>query len=472
MDSSFRSIAAGLGLVSVALLATCSSSVKPAPGMACALNSDCASGLICTFGLCHSACAVNPDCPPGELCVKSGSVGDGGVASINVCQLPVESKCVYNSQCTPLVCARDEMCRNECVTSADCVSPQVCTDSKVCALSSQLAPGTNDVPVATGRLDAGATGGAGGNAGGGAAGGAGGSGAGGRGGGSGGMGMDGGTVIGDPCGAPADAGYYGPESVPNNDREHATVLSVGVGYAACIQTPTDVDWYTVTVPSTGQGGYLTIGLTAVAQTASLRTDLYSASTNGLIQTNDGSNAGSSVYTWLAAAAGAPFNVAVSGLYGDSRAVGAYTFTASFQPAVEPTEPNNDRAHATPLALGTPIQGLFFRGYVDDMTFTDPSDYYKITLPAPGMLSATVTGISASLRGAVALYDSAGGSLATADSANETFGADAQIMYSATTSGTYYVLVTEPHLGDVPLVGEGRTLPDIATQPYTLTVTSP
>ena len=478
MDSSLRSIAIGLGLVSVALLASCGSSLKPAPGRACALNSDCASSLICTFGLCHSACMVSSDCQLGELCVKSGSVGDGG-ASINVCQLPVESTCVYNSQCTPLVCARDEMCRNECVTSADCVSPQVCTDSKVCALSSQLTPGTNDVPVVTVRADGGATGGAGGAAGGGAAGGAGSPGAGGRGGGAGGgsggagaAGMDGGTVIGDPCGAPADGGFYGPESVSNNDRDHATMLSVGVGYAACIQTPTDVDWYTVTVPSTGQGGYLTIGLTAVAQTASLRTDLYSASTNGLIHTNDGSNAGSNVYTWVAAAAGAPFNIAVSGLFADSRAVGAYTFTASFQPAVEATEPNNDRAQATPLGLGTPIQGLFFRGYVDDMTITDPSDYYKITLPVAGMLSATVTGISSSLRGEVALYDSAGGSLVTADSANETFGADAQIMYSASTAGTYYVLVTEPHLGDVPLVGEGRTLPDIATQPYTLTVTSP
>ena len=280
-------------------------------------------------------------------------------------------------------------------------------------------------------------------------------------------------MIGDPCGAPADGGYYGPESVPNNDREHATVLSIGVGYGACIQTPTDVDWYTVTVPSTGQGGYLTIGVTEVAQTTSLKSDLYSATTNGLIYDNDDSNAaGASVYTWVAAAAGAPFNVAVSGLYGDSRAVGAYTFTASFLPAVEPNEPNNDRAQATPLALGTPIQGLFFRGYIDDMTITDPSDYYKITLPAAGMLSATVTDISTSLRGEVALFDSAGGLLVSADSENETFGADAQLMYSASTAGTYYVLVTEPHVGDVALVGEGRTLPDIATQPYTLTVTSP
>jgi hypothetical protein len=126
------------------LLSNCGSAVKPAPGMGCALNSDCAAGLTCTFGLCHSACVVNGDCPTGQLCVKSGAVGDAG--SINVCQLPTELTCVYNSNCkSPLVCARDEQCRNQCQANVDCVSPQVCTDSKVCALTSQLAPGSNDV---------------------------------------------------------------------------------------------------------------------------------------------------------------------------------------------------------------------------------------------------------------------------------------------------------------------------------------
>src|SRR5580692_6020464 len=142
-------------LASASMLASCGSgSTKPAPGMGCALNSDCASGLICTFGLCHSACVVNGDCPTGELCVRSDSVaGDAGsadAATVNVCQLPVELKCVYNSNCmSPLVCARDEQCRNQCQKDVDCVSPQVCTDSKVCALTSQLAPGTNDLPIVT-----------------------------------------------------------------------------------------------------------------------------------------------------------------------------------------------------------------------------------------------------------------------------------------------------------------------------------
>ena len=130
-----------------------SGALKPAPGMGCALNSDCATGLTCTFGACHTPCKLNGDCPAPELCIKSNpSVDAGTVAAgtVNVCQLAKELTCVYNSNCmAPLVCARDEQCRNQCQTDVDCVSPQVCTASKVCALTSQLVAGTNDVPLVT-----------------------------------------------------------------------------------------------------------------------------------------------------------------------------------------------------------------------------------------------------------------------------------------------------------------------------------
>ena len=192
-----------LVLGSMGLLSGCGSgAVKPAPGMECSLNSQCATGLVCTFGACHIACHVNGDCATGQLCVKSGAAGDAGAtdastsgaSTINVCQLPQELTCVYNSNCkSPLVCARDEQCRNQCQLDVDCVSPQVCTASKVCALASQLTPGTNDVPlVTTGQTDGGAgssgsgTGGAGGAGHAGAGGAAGGAGKGGGAGGSGG----------------------------------------------------------------------------------------------------------------------------------------------------------------------------------------------------------------------------------------------------------------------------------------------
>ncbi|HLK93507.1 MAG TPA: hypothetical protein VKZ18_26690 [Polyangia bacterium] len=157
----------GLVLVSASMIASCGGgSSKPPPGMGCALNSDCASGLICTFGLCHSACVVNSDCPSSptqQLCVKTSTPGNDG-GTVNVCQLPFESKCVYNSDCkSPLVCARDEQCRNQCQTTVDCISPQVCTSSNVCALPSQLAPGTTDVPVVTNAGGAGGAPGTGGS---------------------------------------------------------------------------------------------------------------------------------------------------------------------------------------------------------------------------------------------------------------------------------------------------------------------
>ncbi len=189
-----------LVLGSVGLLAGCGSgAVKPAPGMGCSLNSQCAAGLVCTFGACHTACVVNGDCPTGQLCVKTAAAGDAGTidagtvgaSTMNVCQLPTELTCVYNSDCkSPLICARDEQCRNQCQLDVDCVSPQVCTDSKVCALPSQLVSGTHDVQlVTTGQTDGGAdakgSGGAGGvghTGAGGAAGGAGKGGGGGSGG--------------------------------------------------------------------------------------------------------------------------------------------------------------------------------------------------------------------------------------------------------------------------------------------------
>lgn len=212
MSRSFRSIAVGLVLFSVSVLSACGGgAAKPAPGMGCALNSDCAAGLTCTFGLCHSACVVNGDCPTGELCVKSGATGDGG-SSLNVCQLAVESKCVYNSDCTPLVCARDEQCRNECQTSADCVSPQVCTDSKVCALPSQLVAGTNDVKVVTTGLDGGSAG-------------AGGSGAAGTG------GSGGGTPTG-AGGAAGAAGTTGTAGTTGKGGTTGTAGTTGAGGAA------------------------------------------------------------------------------------------------------------------------------------------------------------------------------------------------------------------------------------------------
>ncbi|HXJ20602.1 MAG TPA: hypothetical protein VMT03_10240 [Polyangia bacterium] len=143
-------------------------SAKPQTGGTCTLNSQCDQPLVCTFGKCHAACNADTDCITGQLCVKTTTTPDGGTTVTgNVCQLPAELKCVYNSQCSaPLVCARDEQCRNQCQATVDCVTGQICTTSGVCATPDQLVAGTNDVMLVTAGM-----GGAGGQAGGGASGG-------------------------------------------------------------------------------------------------------------------------------------------------------------------------------------------------------------------------------------------------------------------------------------------------------------
>ena len=138
-------------VVSASLIAGCGGGSGSRPRHGLHFNSDCAAGLICSFGLCHAECAANGDCTGGGMCLKTTTTSDAGVpVTAYTCQPATEAHCVYNSNCTtPLVCGRDETCRNQCVTSVDCPPGQVCTSSAVCALSTELTPGTNDVPLVT-----------------------------------------------------------------------------------------------------------------------------------------------------------------------------------------------------------------------------------------------------------------------------------------------------------------------------------
>ena len=185
------------GLVCTAAMAAilfgCGGSSKPPPTPECAINSDCEkyqpAGLICALGFCVKACRDSNDCPNSERCVIVGGSADGGAdagqstnpdASISAsgvataCQAPEVSICHYNSDCTPLVCAVDQVCRDQCKNDVDCpgnfpgsTDPQVCTvNTHVCAdpkVDKDYDPNTKDFrtldggvfPVDSGSHDAG-----------------------------------------------------------------------------------------------------------------------------------------------------------------------------------------------------------------------------------------------------------------------------------------------------------------------------
>jgi len=126
----------GLMIVSLWLAAGCSGA-KIDVGGSCVLNSDCNQGLVCTWGKCHEPCDTSVDCPTGESCITASDQS-------KVCQLPIETHCLYDSDCpTSLKCAVDQRCHNQCQTNVDCLSGQTCTTTKTCAEPNQVDSNNN-----------------------------------------------------------------------------------------------------------------------------------------------------------------------------------------------------------------------------------------------------------------------------------------------------------------------------------------
>ncbi|HVV53471.1 MAG TPA: hypothetical protein VHO06_27685, partial [Polyangia bacterium] len=158
-------------------LLSCGGSSKPPPTPECLRNSDCEkyqpAGLVCALNYCVRQCRDSSDCPYNEHCVVIGNAGssdggaDAGAGSVadagaganlaTACQAPEVTICHYNSDCTPLICAIDQVCRSQCQTDVDCpgnlpgevsMDPQVCTvNTHVCVdpkLDKDYDPATKD----------------------------------------------------------------------------------------------------------------------------------------------------------------------------------------------------------------------------------------------------------------------------------------------------------------------------------------
>jgi trimeric autotransporter adhesin len=171
-----KAAAASMLIASLGLTGCSDDPPKKGVSVGCTLNSDCNSGLVCSFGLCHNECKTSDDCPDKQRCVQ-------GTKS-NVCQLNEEAECHFKSDCDdPLVCAIDLQCRNQCQEDEDCLKGQKCAD-KVCAEPTEVDM-NGDLIVnlgGAGGSGGGSTGGSGGTSGGGGTAGTGATGMGGEGG--------------------------------------------------------------------------------------------------------------------------------------------------------------------------------------------------------------------------------------------------------------------------------------------------
>jgi hypothetical protein len=97
----------------------------------CAVNSDCASPLVCAFQRCHAQCITTRDCDGTLRCV-------GAKRAARTCQLEDEVACQTSADCAPgLWCAADASCRDACQNDAECIGEQVCVKG-ACAEPSEL----------------------------------------------------------------------------------------------------------------------------------------------------------------------------------------------------------------------------------------------------------------------------------------------------------------------------------------------
>jgi hypothetical protein len=208
---------------------------------------------------------------------------------------------------------------------------------------------------------------------------------------------------------------------------------------------------------------VTVVVSDVAAQLYVENTVFAATDNGQIVDVESPNAGANASVIFAGKSGAQFLVRVQP-YGAR--LGAYTVAASFQDDPETGEPNNTRAQATPLTIGTPFQGKFFAGFTTSVapTNVDWTDWFSIPL-TPGNFTVKLTNAPADITSQLFFYDTQGAQLSNTYSATE--GADLILTPTVATAGTYFIS-TVPFNIPTPS-GSGITLPMWATGTYTLTV---
>ena len=106
-------------LALAALLASCAAELRKPRGAACDLSSDCDTPLVCRLQRCRIECATSRDCTQRTQCLTDE-------AGLGACQLPDETRCALDSECTPpLVCGQGR-CLNQCASDRDCLGGAQC----------------------------------------------------------------------------------------------------------------------------------------------------------------------------------------------------------------------------------------------------------------------------------------------------------------------------------------------------------
>ena len=118
-------------------------------------------------------------------------------------------------------------------------------------------------------------------------------------------------------------------------------------------------------------------------------------------------------------------------------------------------------------MGSPVKAYLFAGRAASAAASAQAweDWYKVRLTT-GTVTVMLADVPSDIAGRITLHDPLGSQIHSEYSS--TPGASVQLKKTGLAPGDYYVKISPftPHHG----AGNGQTIPQYATQPYTLTVT--
>lgn len=269
----------------------------------------------------------------------------------------------------------------------------------------------------------------------------------------------------DPC---------GPEASPNDTRDTPTSYTPGTDYVGCIGTNSDVDFYEVTAPQAdAAGGYYAASITNVGANGIVEIDIYEDRDNARLFQRYSETAGASLGFYFATTPGEKYLISVLDNKGTSKPY-QYTLHMDYTKIDDMYEPNDDREHAKPVKLNTPVQAYYSAGLRDAMAGdSDWQDWYSLTLDKSATVSVKLTSVPTNIKPTINIYDPDGTEVGSGDY-EVTGGSAAGFSHAVSVSGVYTLRVaifanTPARVGGSTTVGE---VADNLTRPYMLTITQP
>lgn len=256
------------------------------------------------------------------------------------------------------------------------------------------------------------------------------------------------------------------EAVPNDDRTTATAYTLGTNYTACLQNPDDVDFYSFQIPADSRGGYVTVSVTHVGPTGDISLEAYTQADSGRFFKTGSNTDGGEVYAYFTVKPGAKLDLSIT-KYLDNPTPNPYTLLATYHQVPDVYEPNDVRADAKAITVGTPVEAYLTAGreYSTAIPEGEWEDWYKVELAA-GTVDIVLAPNARDVDGKIVLYSSVGTQLVT--KGDNTEGSSVELTHEIATAGTYYLKISPYEAARTE--GNTATVPYYLKQPYTLTVT--